>query len=44
MRRLLHPAFKRGRLADRLTLLLLLGLLMVLAVSLLHGVRSLQLS
>ncbi len=44
MRRLLHPEFKRGRLANRLTWLLFLGLLVVLAVSLLAGVRSLQLS
>ncbi|HWQ53921.1 MAG TPA: hypothetical protein VN442_09560 [Bryobacteraceae bacterium] len=44
MRRLLHPYFKRGRTADRLALLLLLGLLVVLAVSLVEGVRSLQFS
>ncbi|MFB3827497.1 MAG: hypothetical protein ACE15B_12050 [Bryobacteraceae bacterium] len=44
MKRLLHPRFKRGRTANRLALLLLLGLLVVLAVAILHGVRSLPLS
>ncbi len=43
MRRVLHPQLKRGHVADRLSILLLLALLAVLAVSLIDGVRSLPL-
>jgi hypothetical protein len=44
MKRVLHPEFNRGRTANRLALLLLLGLLAVLAVSLVQGVRTLPAS
>lgn len=43
MKRMLHPQFCRGHLADRLSILLLLGLLAVLAISVITGVRSLPL-
>ena len=43
MRRVLHPQLKRGHVADRLSILLLLALLVVLAASLINGVRSLPL-
>lgn len=44
MRRVLQPELRRGRLADSLAWLLLLGMLAVLAASVLNGVRSLPLS
>jgi hypothetical protein len=44
MRRVLRPYFKRGRLTDRVTWALFVGLLTVLIVSLVHGVGSLPLS
>jgi hypothetical protein len=44
MKRVLHPALQRGRLADSLAWLLLVAMLAVLAVSFVLGVRSLQLS
>lgn len=44
MLRILHPELMRGRMADRLGWLLLVGMLAVLAISLVSGVRSLPLS
>jgi len=44
MKRVLHPELNRGRTANRLALLLLVSLLAILAVALVHGVRSLPLS
>lgn len=41
MRGVLHPYFQRGRTADRLAWVLLVGLILVLAFSLVHGVGSL---
>jgi hypothetical protein len=44
MKRVLHPGFQRGRVADRLAWLLLISMLAVLAVSLVQGVRGLPVS
>lgn len=41
MRRLLHREFKRGHVAQFLAVLLLWSLVTVLAVSVVHGVRTL---
>lgn len=41
MLRILQPGLRRGKLADRAGILLLLVLLLVLAVSVLTGVRKL---
>jgi hypothetical protein len=42
MRRVFHKDLMRGRVAQRAAILLFLGLLMVLAVSVLHGVHTLH--
>jgi hypothetical protein len=42
MRRLLHTGLMRGSKAQRLALILLMGLLLVLVASLFHGVSRLQ--
>jgi hypothetical protein len=44
MKRVLHPGFQRGHTVERLAWILLLGMLAVLAVSVVNGVRSLPLS
>jgi len=41
MKRLLHPGLMRGHIVERAALLLMLALLMVLAVSVLQGMRTL---
>ncbi len=41
MRRVLHPGFMRGHNAERAAVLLMLGLLMTLAVSILQGMHAL---
>ena len=41
MKRMLQPNLRRGRLADRLGMILFFGLLAVLAYAVLSGVRSL---
>ena len=42
MRRLLHQELMRGSKAQRLALILLMGLLLVLVAAVFHGVRLLQ--
>jgi hypothetical protein len=42
MRRVLHRDLSRGRVAQSAAILLLLALLVVLAVSVVHGVRGLS--
>ncbi len=44
MKRVIQPKLQRGRVADRVSLLLLLGLLIVLVASVLHGVTGLPVS
>jgi hypothetical protein len=44
MKRVLQPNLRRGRLADRLGMILLFGLLAVLAFAVMTGVRSLPIS
>jgi hypothetical protein len=41
MRRLIHRDLMRGRFAQRAAILLLMGLLLILAASVLHGVGML---
>jgi hypothetical protein len=41
MRRMLHPGLMRGHVAERAAILLMAGLLMVLAMAVLHGLSSL---
>jgi hypothetical protein len=40
MKKVLHPDFKRGRMAERAAMALLLGLAAVLAISVAHGVGA----
>ena len=42
MRRVLHRDLMRGPLAQRIAILLLMGLLLILVASLFHGVRMLR--
>ena len=42
MKRILQPEFMRGHIAQRAAILLLVGLLMILLVSVLHGVQGLR--
>jgi len=42
MRRLLHQELMRGRKAQRLALILLMGLLLILVAAVFHGVRLLR--
>jgi hypothetical protein len=41
MKRVLQPKLMRGRMAERFAILLFWGLLILLAVSMVHGVRTL---
>jgi len=41
MRRVLHPELMRGQKAQRAAIVLLMGLLVVLVASVLHGIRLL---
>lgn len=41
MKRILQPGLRRGRVAQRTAIVLLFGLIAVLVVSVIHGVKSL---